>query len=676
MAGITSDDMTNATRYAFERQKLVMYNYFCYKYPHIFKGKTFLRIRFNNEIKGAKDPLNCIKVDWCGTKEFCDKIFCQKYIPYGGTCTAESQPLILKSGDSTITACNAGCYSHFHEDAEFKGQMTLYSERQRICLWQPDMFFGMAIDPFLRTDVHPTPRVDTIGTGFDVDFSEPYVDDEGNETFKFKLNRYYCDDFKYEFDVDGMKCKPSLGERIFGIFGSELLYKAFQYGARYVETGVTIDGVQKIDTGPVDSNVTNPSILEWKNDVNEAHYISPDLSLASLGMTMDNYKYLMWTTESSPRGELIIPKKFYEEEIYMDPMYRVIDFLPLNRNRPDYLHFQNNGVRVHDEYEALKIYDLLVTSAIEPQPVTDTVAQVILEMLENMGIDLVTSITVPKLVEIVLKHMGLFLKDMQRLNIKLTQSALVMLTRSMADYLLSVSLSSLSKILIKVGKLAISALKGIFIVFDLLGIIDLISMGADPYNLKKLVDQRFVDNYSAMSIFLTKKVFGRGQYEMSPIFYASLLLQKAVEENQNSIIKDIAVRNTEDFSWTTNTIQNKWSNPMQDILWKLDYLSGLEFNSNGLKIDHDMEQTFSYEEFNAIEIQKKVALTYDKYIAKTEKKKRTEILTVVVSSVFILPILMYFNILLFLLALTLIAVAVCIYTYAPSSLYELSQYIK
>lgn len=229
---------------------------------------------------------------------------------------------VFKSGNSDIPSCQSACYNLFPRVSEKDGNVAyrapsvFYSENQSRCLLYSNDLFMLAADDYRRTDKHPTPRVDTIGTGFDL-MSEPFVNAEKNETFQFKLNKYYYDDFQYNFN--GVECKPSIFEWVTSILASSNLYKLVQYTDRYIGTalepgsggGVWVNDVQRPKLPPIQMK-TPPSEAEWRAQMNpDAIFFNPNLTLSDLGITKDRMD-LIFTTEYGWPGRLVEPLLIYK----------------------------------------------------------------------------------------------------------------------------------------------------------------------------------------------------------------------------------------------------------------------------------------------------------------------------------------------------------------------------
>ncbi len=245
MSKPTLIDDERALFYATERSKLGLFNKFLLKFPHLF-SHVGVEIRHNRDIPYDNFENN-IYVRLIGTEKFCKQATCVSMYPRGQTCTPTTEPLIYQSGNSTIDACQGSCFSFFNgkkddEGNYYKMPLLRFNNDAECCTIHNMPYFAQATDDYLRTDTHPTPRIDTIGTGFDL-LDEGY-NNGVDQTFKYKLNKFYCDDFKLEYKDDD--CKPSLGEKLFSLFVSENLYKAMQYGERRITTGKGLSDVQEL----------------------------------------------------------------------------------------------------------------------------------------------------------------------------------------------------------------------------------------------------------------------------------------------------------------------------------------------------------------------------------------------------------------------------------------------
>lgn len=689
VAAPTDVDLQNARLAAFERQKIVYYNYFCERFPHIFKGNTYLRIRFNRtDPNTEKDPFTKIKVDWCSTESFCRKVHCQKRLPYDKDCEKEDIPQLIKSGNSTLVACQAGCFEPFHEKSEMKGPFTFYSKRQKICLLQVDIFHQMAIDPYLRTTKHPTPRIDTIGTGFDVmkDIDEPYMDDQGNETYKYKINKYYCDDFQMLFD--GTKCIESIGELISSIFFSKVLYKAFQYGIRWADTGVGIHGIQKVDTGPVDEKIIPGTIKSWLSDIKSSNYVNPNVTLKDLGMTEDNYQYLIWSTESTSEGQLTISKELYEKTVIPTEHLKgvlVYDYNILNKYRPQHLRYDFSGLKIIDEYEFLNIYKYLTVTPSPDEEDNESqrdLIEIILNILKKIGLyfalPFVTSVIVEKLVLTFISYLE---KVGPLLIHKLDLTIMKVAGQVIGAYFRPVVLDALNGLFAFSTRIFASAFKQISFITMIVGLIDLLDV-FDLFDKNKLVNEKFVDSYSEYTLAFMKQTFGVSQVELSPIYYVSLLLQNRTNDPtlsdnkflENTMIK-LSVKNDKTFNWTTDTIINNWSDPIEEIIWISEYLYSLKYNSNGLFIDWNNQSLIDLENMNKEYIISQVKLKYEDYMA-GQSNKLTELKITFLVSIGILPIILMFNFKLYIFCLFCISTIIIFQIYYPISLIKIFQNAK
>lgn len=670
----TDLDFMNARLSSYERQKIVNYNYFCYKYPNIFKGKTFIRIRYNNSLAITNNPMESIKVDWCATKDFCSTIHCQKRLPNNGICDENSSPQLFKSGNSTVVACQAGCFENFAANAELKGPFLLYSEKQSLCLLQIDHFFGMAIDPYLRTDIHPNPRIDTIGTGFDIDYENTYTDYFGNETYKYKLNKFYCDDFKLEFN--GKSCKPSAGEVVAELFFSRVLYKAFQYGTRFFTTGVQINEKQDVYTGPVDKSMTPMTKDEWRNDIQKSYYINPDVTLKDLGMNEDNYKLLIWTTEGAPMGKLIVAESVYKSNsILHNSGVSVVDFLSKNLHRPNHLQFRYNGVRLIDEYEFLGIYSYIQKELAYKGKDEKIIEQQILDFLKNDLPEIGISVIAPAVLQSIIKRYISLLKRVQSILSYVNISILRMTKNIFIQLYTPIFTRAIGKLIVTASRFIVSTLSGVLLASTILGLIDLFALGSDPYNLNKLIDEKFVDNYSEMTIRGIHEMFNVGEVEMSPIFYAYYLNNgKTVDLESENLSEFITVDTAADSanypSWAATKIINSSSDPAQDILWTTKHLKSLVYNSNNLKIDWDYDSVINVNDINEEELLNSVVISYKEYLNGQEYKLR-ELKILFYVSITILPFLLFLNFKIYIFVLFLISPLIIFQIYYPITLHEL-----
>lgn len=610
----TSTDENDATLAAAERGKISTFNHFLKIMPQLFSW-VIVEIRSNKNLPSAtyEQFNNNLYVRLIGTREFCDQGNCNSYYSRGETCKETTEPLVFKSGNSDITACHASCYNLFDgaKDAEGnlrKAPLTAYSEKQQCCLIRHDRWFRLGFDDYMRTDVHPTPRIDTIGTGFDLS-EKLYTDSEGNETYQFLLNRYYCDDFRYEFK--GSECKPSLTETIIGTLGSTNLYKGAQYGIRKIQTGVGLSGVQKLDLPPIEKK-PSLSLIEWKSNVNKsAHFFNPNLLLSDLGITRET-SHLIFTTEYGWPGKLVEPLLVYQQP---KGRYTQIDYSS-KRNLLPQFRVDEYGRREFDEYEILEV------------------AKVLIEMNEHVRNNLPkhTEVDVSKIRAIILglkdmiydedfytilasSFFSTYVATLKRLAAianeqfeKVTISAALRAQKVMFSQIASGSVMLMRRFGPMGFKLLTSTLKSLTVagaILDILGFVDLFLLGTDLYNLRNLQGQAFVDMLSENDLNEKEQVYGYKSFEFSPIYFVSIYDAFTNRDVSSFDIELTPADNTSlllhaqniPYSIPLEKVTHK-NNIIQTFLWESEYTYRLENNSDGLPINWGEESGVELTAFN------------------------------------------------------------------------------
>lgn len=589
-------DDENALMYAVERSKLGIFNKYLRLYPHLFSWAG-VEIRHNRNIRYKSFTKN-ISVRLVGTEKFCQQAHCVSTYPRGKTCNPSTEPLVYKSGNSTIDACQPGCFSFFRGERDVDGNyykmpLLRINKNAECCTLHNNIFFTQATDDYTRTDDHPTARVDTIGTGFDIDEDDSYK--EGyDETFKFKMNKYYCDDFRYEFTGDD--CTPSLGEKLATLFASGNLYKAVQYGARKIQSGEWLDDVQNLNLGSPDHKAT--STMEWFSDVNpNAHFFNMDLTLEDLGIT-EEHPHLIFTTEFGWPGKLIEPTILYQTVLEKR-----------NENRPEHLRYDNQCWRLFDEFEIMG-YNKLIrelnsrAKKDEPEGVTDPAvldkvlraflaqlasAEFYTEQLPAMMVNEIATILKKIVKYSSAKFTGVCINAMRLAE----KTILVEFARVMGMGALRGGLM--------LSRLLTSTLKAVSIVgmiFDFLSLADLFFLLGDVWGAQKFGGKAMVDEYSRMDLQANLKQYGFKTFEFNPVMFIAMhdnIMKEKIENLDTTEGIGIKLLSNKTFPYSSTNSLGYTNVDM--FRWQTDYLIDLEYNSIGEKIDWDPVMNFqSYEE--------------------------------------------------------------------------------
>lgn len=611
--GATAIDNVNSDRYAFERHKLLVFNFYLKHLPHIF-SHIYCEIMFNKlgPTNNQIDPLRYIYVNFLSTKKFCEQIHCQLSFPRGQNCKPDTEPFVFKSGNSDISACHSACYNLYDTSAaenqtiatdKYRGPFTMWSNRMQCCQAHTNSVFALGFDDYTRSDIHPNPRIDTIGTGFDLD-TELFVDGEKNETFRFLLNKYYCDDFKLEFDAD--HCKESPGQFIFGLLLSETLYKACQYGVRYASTGVKANEVNKPQLPPVTKEAPI-NYATWLSTINsDATFFNPNLSLADLGITKSTL-HLIFTTEYGWPGRLVEPLIITREPT-TNPDIIVRDYAKINEYRP--LHLQvdpNTGRRLNDSFDLLDIYryineDALIHAAannIKPEEVKRNVFEFLYSVLAGLvSVDGLESIGAGLLLDQLRKVAGgikQIAETLEREEVTLTMVKLA--KRALVHDLAPAFVKGTLELITKSLRIMSTTLKIGSVIFDIIGFLDFFVQFADFFNQQKLGDQGSIDSYSHFDLETNFQLYGYRTVEMSPVHVISVMehlnmpkvLKEKFKDEQLTALKCTSkdyVRQPFEIPFESVGDRNDYA---LKILWTTEFIYALKFNSNGLRIDWSLD---------------------------------------------------------------------------------------
>lgn len=636
----TSLNYTNADLYSFERRKIQQFNYNALHNLNIL-SHTYFEISYNSDLTDNIELPWHRKIKFVvrARKKFCSQASCQSFFPRGNKCGLDDEPRVFKSGDYDIEACQFSCFNLFQktllpddeddddkknkndkkkkekktnpkEEQYARAPFLMYSYRQCACTMHDNSIFALGIDDYVRTDKHPLPRVDTIGTGFHYsdsgnafdhkDFkpedNPPFVDIEGNESFRFNVNRYYCDDFHLKFD--GSRCYQSLGEKIFGFLVSSTLYKACQYGIRYSATGVSNTDVQKLDLPPVRENPQHQTFDSWKNDIDEnVFFINPNVSLLDLGFT-ENMKHCIFTTEYGYPGKLVEPLASG-----LNMTGNLIDYNVRNKDRLHQFKYDiYTGRRLIDEYEIYGIYKYIRSNPTKKEYESsdynnphDELVNIFKGLSENLG-EVGAMLALSYMFDKGLKYSQNILKlSAEFLENTITPTLLHIVTREFLSQTLNPALRIFSQIIAKLIRTSASLIKMVDVATTILGIIDLFDIGFDFFNMNKIMDNGTIQQYSELDIAGIRQVYGYGTVEFSPVTFMlmceQLKLRKKWKNIPNSASK---LKCAKDF------VNHKYMIPITEVIdynedntnayeWVSEYIFSLKVNSNGLKINWEDE---------------------------------------------------------------------------------------
>lgn len=622
----TQVDYDNAAIAALEHSKLSAYNHHLKIAPELFSWID-VEIRYNANLASVTEDQfnNALYVRLVGSKQFCNQVKCVAYYPRGNVCTEASEPRVFKSGDTDVQACHSSCFNIYGgaKDAKtgdkYKAPLTSYSKNQHCCLFHTDETFRLGVDDYVRADTHTTPRVDTIGTGFNV-ATEPFIDGENNETYRFLLNSYYCDDFKYK--KVGDECKPSTTEYITGLIASEFLYKLGQYKVRQATTGVAIDGVQKVELPPI---ATPPpdDYNTWKNNINPgAHFFNPDLTLSDLGITREK-SHLIFTTEYGWPGRLVEPLIVYDS-VSPTPDVMVVDFSEFSSpNIVPQLRKDKYGKRYTDEYEVIGTYRALReinalaanafgkdTSVIEK----NGIAKAFHALSENFDKKDFLAMVALNSTELYVRILKRLAQSSEALLGKLTTQMVYTAQRtifsSVAHGIGALTLD-FTRLAFKILSSTLKAVTVVTLIFDLLAIVDLIvaATGYNLFHLENLHGQRAIDMYSTQDLQSKQLAFGYKTVEFSPALYLAFydsynpVTAEDLEANElqgaeNLYLLPLAYKNFPvRYGISADNVVPK-HNVSNNYRWTSEYLTRLVVNSYGQAINWTEVDSVDLKDFN------------------------------------------------------------------------------
>lgn len=675
----TQHDYQQSYVYMTERNKLAIFNHFLKIQPHIF-SHVALQIQHNKNLNNTLyDLMNSnISVRLIGTRKYCEQINCNMSYPRGKSCTQNDEPIIFKTGNSDVAACHSACYNLFDnntkengESSPFTAPMVKYSDNQQACLLYLNDIFSLGADDYRRTNEHTTQRIDTIGTGFDLD-EKPYKDIDGNETFRFKVNKYYCDDFGLEFDGGG--CKPSIARNISGWFFSELLYKAIQYGVRFFRYGIAANDVNKPDVPPVRESPP-PNLENWLRNVDpEAVFIDPDVKLSDLGITGDAL-HLIFTTEFGWPGRLIEPvliyqtPKFPTELKQIDYRQRGKDFLPQ-------FAIDDRGQRLIDEFERVEIFQLYSAMSSEQQSPVDNLSeniynlnQILVKIFTDAAMNQLPTIIMYIYKEILVRLSMKFEKMITSGMMAITEFHLVaritksLITTHTQRIVSTVIANTAASQTFKAALIGFKVLNKIFLIASIIGLIDFTELFYDFFGSGILMNQDIVDHFSELDLQYKEDVFGYRSFEYSPAFFVAIhdyisaqkqsstisgkntetnsndaanddnnqfiqqLLNEKLDKAENVCFLTNVHQKTEPFTIAVDQVTHK-NDVLRQLTWQSEYLYRLEKNSDGIKInwseepgidDSEFEETFDNIVSNLTDIRQS-SLNYSSYISDAMKR--------------------------------------------------------
>lgn len=685
----TANDYIDADQYVFERSKIVMHNKYKALRPEIMTH-TYFRIGYNHKIRNIwLSPNKKIWYEIHPKKKFCSQSKCQLFYPRGKKCQVDSKPQVFKSGDSDIEACQCACYNLFEktndnslnngstanensskdkptiEDQYIRAPFVMWSYRQEKCIYQDNYSFMLGFDDYARTDKHPTPRIDTIGTGMNLvdsdnsfdqssyernESNQSYYDLNGDESFRFKLNKYYCDDFGMKFD--GKDCVNSALSTISStIFGNTLTNSVF-YGSRLISSGTLNTDVQKLDLPPIKHKPIHETIDSWKNciDVN-AFFLDPNVTLDMLGITADK-QHLIFTTEFGYPGRLVEPL-IITRNIPIQSDILSMNYEEINRQRlPQFQYDTATGRMKSDPYEILNISRFLRDQANQTYELYDPhnnreysrrLVEFFHYISNNLG-DLAESVTMGILQDVAFK-LSIHLINITNAQIahNLTPTLIFMVQRELSSKLFPPLIAAFSVQLQKMLHSTAGFLRSVDYMLIVSFIVDLFDIVIDFYNMRNLMSDGSLKSYSELSIEQVRKTFGYGTFEYSPVSFMLNCESYKLYDNYDRLpsvlntLKFVKDPKTYTYMIPIDAVQFRKKDEQLSLYtfnWQAEYIYALQKNSNGFSINWQEEPQLTAEEANMYkDIKQDIYLqgmtTYSKQTKRFQRRNLFAIIAIV-----------------------------------------------
>ncbi len=289
MSTYTAIDLSNATKYSVERNKLRILNYLYKTRPNII---SWLDVKIT-----AADPENdyyytekfsnkAIKVSIKLTEHACTTISCNSHHPTG-VCDYGDEPVMYRLGETnTYTpACQPACY-HMRTSTTHDGEgrvklqslRTKWSKHNDVCAIVPIVASYMEL-PLFRSKERYEARVNDLTVGFD-----EYINENDKNTVsgvEYKFNEYYCNVFDTGFDAENKTCYNPPGKWLYKNLVGGYMVALVKAGIYKIENGTTQPIVNFEE--PVPAPGPHLFYENWRNDINPAFVLPPvDITLKDL----------------------------------------------------------------------------------------------------------------------------------------------------------------------------------------------------------------------------------------------------------------------------------------------------------------------------------------------------------------------------------------------------------
>lgn len=510
----TTLDIESANEIAFERTKLSTFNNALLQYYPIASHFS-VEIHCNEQIlKNNVDFGNqAIKVVLRAESEvLCNQIQSNAYYPRGQKCIPNTtMPLTFQSSLSSIHACQPNTFGgHTPKTEHLSFPSSFWSPRCNACVMSRNEIDRWGFDDYTRADQHPSPGVDTIGTGFTLSKQNRVTryefgqhNDELIDTLNWQLDANYCERFGLLFDQQKMMCKKPLEEQVVGFFVGESLYALFAYQKKMAFEFLT--GTR--DGKPKPIRLEEPFTFEKYHAQSnlEKYCIDPHITLDKLGIGVGTVPHGTFWRD----GEIIVPLissvAWQKEGKTLKSDWKIVDFATIAAEQikneiPHHLRINEYGVRIIDEYQALNIKAKPLDLDIPDDVDSESMAQIVADFSKELGINVAIGVVTSKLKQYYIKMV--VEKVASRFAKKIVTHLIVR----------AVSVSV---------RLVLEVMDGMIVLL----VIDLILglSGLDLLKRSKAISQQSVDGVSDAAPHSLYKEYGVTMVEMSPILIISFL---------------------------------------------------------------------------------------------------------------------------------------------------------
>lgn len=631
MATFTVSDLNFINRVQHERGKLSTYNFLLRKYPQIFSHLII-------EIHPMRDiPWNFLNMrDDCfvthikPTKMFCESMTCNLFYPRGNVCKPQDTVRTFKSGNSTITACQPACYvfntNWKDTDETPRGPLVRWSDTCHSCVMMDPNIFRWMVDDYNRAEKHVTIHTDTVGTGFDYRPNQVLLDANKNETFKFAINQYFCDDFALHLSKG--ECTTTWWEDFLGFFFGDTIVHLISYGIQSLSYG-GLESVKHPNVGKPKPPDPIYTMDNWLRNINHsAHYINPMLVLSDLHI-LDNNRHVFWTNEySRPYGNLVdfgVRPPDITINADMPPISKSTNtHIPPTLNisppkcTPYNFEYNQYGQRVVPEETMWKFSapELPAGYVLPRDPEEDHwynhLPEMVQEFVTYYCIDAAVSKVLNKktfqylVKDLIPKVTKMLLKNTTKLSMRIFQKVIVQRLAAVAAKQI---IRMVSKAALKLAKLAIALSNPIEWILAAVLLADFILSFLDVlHENDTLLNQSTVDNMCLSSIENMRVCFGYGTMEFgfiaAYIYYMANNPDKTDENGgaqKSPPDNEFAFQTPDVIGYHRELVSDSPEDMLIDLKTQIKFMSSLTVNSDGQYLPPSPEVDLTVDAVDAIE---------------------------------------------------------------------------